>query len=338
MKKNILLSALIVLVIISCTIFISDGPAYLVVSLMALTIMAAIYRNRTRVIKMTRWSKANPGKAQLLITGLQIVLMALGIIAGNNLKELGYEFSNTTTFVFTAILVIGFFCVPFLPQRKTIVLPKQVNRQRFAFMSIALSSFVLMVVLGNRLQDKYPNSLITKAVKTIDQAIFPDNTLNTDPFDIAIASELVRSENYNTAFTNESSANAVFASFVVATNNETIMPSPDLKKESKTNLKAEKRIKKFEKKKAKLMNRLGKHRLSLAAGLSAGAVLLIILLAILTCAGVCLIIGGVAGLINGELLGLLAILGGAGIGYLSIKGIGKVSKRDKEKQKTELKP
>ena len=337
MKKNILLSALIVLIIISCTIFISDGPTYLIVSLMAFAIMASIYRNRTKVMKMTRWSKANPGKAQLLITGLQIVLLPLGIIAGYNLKELGYEFSNTTTFVFGAILVLGFFYVPFLPQRKTIVLPKQVNRQRFAFMSIALSSFVMMVLFGNRLQDSFPNSPITKTVKAIDQAIFPDNTLNTEPFDIDIASAPARSENYNPAFTGESSSNIVFASFAVS-NNETIIPPSDIKKESKTNLKAEKRIKKFEKKKAKLMNRIVKHRLSLAAGLSAGAVLLIILLAILTCAGACLIIGGVAALVNGEFLGLLAILGGAGIGYLSIVGIRKVSKRDKEKQKTEEKP
>ena len=67
---------------------------------------------------------------------------------------------------------------------------------------------------------------------------------------------------------------------------------PDNKKETKTNLKAEKRIKKFEKKKAKLMNLLKKHRLAFA-GMSIGvAVLLIILLCIPLCAGVCLIISG----------------------------------------------
>jgi hypothetical protein len=318
MKKNILLSALIVLVIISCTIFISDGPAYLVVSLMALAIMAAIYRNRKRVMKMTRWSKANPGKAQLLITVLQVMILPLGIIAGYNLKELGYEFSNSTAFVFTAILVIGFLYVPFLPQRKTIVLPKQVNRQRFAFMSIALSSFVLMVLFGNSLQDKYPNSPITKVVKAIDRAIFPDNsTLDTDPYDIA--SEQVLSENYNPAFTGASSANAVFASFTV-NDNETIIPAPGSKKDSKASLKADKKAKKFEKKKARLMNLIKKHRLAFA-GMSIGlAVLLIILLCIPLCAGICLIISGGAG----------GILGGIALTALSIFGIIKVSKASRK--------
>ncbi len=328
MKRNILLSALIVLVIISCTIFISNGPAYLIVLLMAFTIMAAIYRNRTRVMKMTRWSKANPGKAQLLITGLQIVLMALGIIAGNNLKELGYEFSNTTTFVFTCILVIGFFNVPFLPQRKTIVLPQQVNRQRFAFMSIALSSFVLMVLFGNRLQDNYPNSLITKAVKTIDQVIFPDNTQPADPFDISFASKQVYTENYYPVFTGESSSNAVFASFVV-TNNETIIPSPDYKKESVTNLKAEKRVKKFEKKKAKLTNLLKKQRLAFAGITTGVAILLIILLCIPLCAGVCLIIAGAGGSGVGYLLLGILLTGGAIFGIIKVAKSKRKSKVEK---------
>lgn len=322
MKKNTLLSAVIVLVIISCTIFISDGLAYLVVSLMALAIVATIYRNRTRVMKMTRWSKANPGKAQLLITGLQIVLLLVGIIAGNNLKELGYEFSNTTSFVFGTIIAIGFFYVPFLPHRKTIVLPKQVNRQRFAFMSIALSSFVTMVLFGNSLQDKYPNSSITKAVKAIDHVIFPDNsTLNTDPYDIASTSVL--SENYNQAFTGESSPNAVFASFTV-NDNETIILPPGHEKDSKASLRADKKAKKFEKKKARLMNLIKKHRLAFA-GMSIGlAVLLIILLCIPLCAGVCLIISGG---------GVGSILGGVALLALSVFGIikvGKAARKNKE--------
>ncbi|MEO5948616.1 MAG: hypothetical protein ABIP79_17505 [Chitinophagaceae bacterium] len=315
MKKNILLSALIVLVIISCTIFISDGPLYLVVSLMGFTIMAAIYRNRTRGMKMTRWSKANPRKAQLLITGLQIVLLPLGIIVGNNLKELGYEFSNTTSLVFGTIILLGFFYVPFLPQRKTIVLPSHLNRQRFAFMSIALSSFVMMILFGNSLQDKYPNSSITKAVKAIDQAIFPDNSiLNTDSYDIV--STPVRNEHYNHTITGETSAYAVFASFTVS-DNETILPPSDYKKDYNASLKADKKAKKFEKKKARLIKLIKKHRLAFA-GMSAGlAILLIILLSFPLCAGICLIVsGGGAG----------SILGGIALIAASIFGIIKVAK------------
>src|SRR5258705_9311275 len=128
MKKNIILPAIIVLAIIICTIFMSDGLTYLITSLMALAIMGSIHRYRARVVKLTRWAKANAGKTQVLITVLQIALMALGIFAGNNLKEIGYEFSNATAYVFGTIIVIGFLSVPFLPKRSTIAIPQAVNR------------------------------------------------------------------------------------------------------------------------------------------------------------------------------------------------------------------
>ncbi len=167
MKKNIILPATIVLAIITCTMFISDGLTYLVTSLIALAIMGTIHLCRTRVLKITRWAKANPKKAQMFITVLQIALMALGIIAGYNFKKLGYELSNTTAFVFSTIIVIGFLSVPFLPKRSTIAIPKQVNKHRLAFMSIAVSSFVMMVLFGNRIGDIYPNSPITHVAEAI---------------------------------------------------------------------------------------------------------------------------------------------------------------------------
>ena len=331
MNKNTILPAMIVLAIIACTIFISDGLTYLITSLMALAIMGTIHRNSSRVMKITRWAKANPKKAQLLITGLQMAVMAMGIIAGYNFKKLGYELSDTTAIVFSTIMVIGFFSVPFLPKRSIIAIPKVVNRHRLAYIGIAFSSFVLIVITGNRIEEMYPNSPITLAVKAIDQAIFPGNsTLNADLNDAA--SQPVYSKNYEQALTDESSNMAVFAAYIIY-DKETITPPTDLKKEARAKLKAEKKANRLEKKKARMINRLEKYRLTLAAGLSVGSVLLIILLVILTCAGVCLVIGGVAALINGEALGILAILGGAVLSWQTIRGIGRVGKRDKQKNK-----
>src|SRR5687768_15902929 len=90
-KKKILLAVIIVFLIIACTVFISDGLTYLFSSLMALTIMSVIRSNRTWVMKLTRWGKTNSRKAQVLITVLQLALMTLGVIAGYNFRELGYE-------------------------------------------------------------------------------------------------------------------------------------------------------------------------------------------------------------------------------------------------------
>jgi hypothetical protein len=339
MKKKLILSVVIVLAIIASTLFLRGGLTYFITSLMALVIMGTIYMNRSGAMKMTRWAKANPKKTQFLIAGMHLMLLVMGIFAGYNLKELGYELPGTATYVFSAIIIISYLSVDFLPKRRTIAIPQEVNRQRLAYMGIALSSFVMMVLFGNKLQDKYPNSLIADTVRSIDQTIFPENNTEFEYLsDTAL--EPGFSKNYEQASGDESTSMVIFASF----ENETILPPPDLKKQSKANLKAEKKAKKFEKKKTRLMNQLGKKRMSLAAGLTTGAVLLIILLVLAACTGACLIVGGVAALIDGELLGILAILAGAGIGYLSIKGIGNVSRKDKEKQqneqtqKSELKP
>jgi len=326
MKKNVILPAMIVLAIIACTIFISDGLTYLITSLMALAIMGTIHRNRSRVMKITRWAKANPKKAQVFITGLQMALMALGIFAGNNLKELGYEFSDTTAYVFSTIIVIGFLYVPFLPKRSTIAIPKVVNRHRLAYMSIALSSFVMMVLFGNRIGDNYPNSPITHAVRAIDQAIFPDNSTDADLYDAV--SDPAYSKNNEQALTDESSNMAAFASYIIY-HEETITSPTDLKKEARAKLKAEKKSKRFERKKQKMMNLVLKKRYALAATMGVGSVLLIILLGITTCAGLCLMIGGFAG--GGVGFGFLGIL----VAAASIFGIVKISKRKKRNPKTE---
>lgn len=312
MKKYMIPTVIILAPLIACAFLLNDGPVFLVAALMGFTILFAINRSRTNVMKMTRWSKANPRKAQVVITVLQVALLSLGILAGNNLKELGYELSNTISLVFGAILLIGFLYVPFFPQRKVIAIPRQVNRQRFAFMSIALSAFVLMVYFGNTLQDKYPNSFITRSVKAIDQAIFPENPEDTAPSDLDLQPAL--SESGYQPVEKKASGNMVFASYAL-TENMTILPPADVKG-SKENLKAEKRVKRFEKKKARLMNLIQKHRKAFA-GMSTGiAVLLIILLLIPLCAGVCLIISGGAG----------GIAGGLALLALSIFGIIKIGR------------
>ena len=332
MKKNVIVIAMIVLAIIACTIFISDGLTYFITSLMALAIMGTIHCNPSRVIKITRWAKANPKKTQVFITVLQLTLMALGIFVGNNFKELGYKLSDTTAYVFTAIIVIGFLSVPFLPKRDTIAIPKKLNRHRLAFMGIALSSFVMMVLLGNRIGDHYPNSPITRAVRAVDQAIFPVNSSLYEYSDDA-ALEPVYSEKYKLALTDESATKAVFAANTIY-DKETIKPPTYSKKEGRAKTKTEKKVHRLEKKVARMTKLLEKYRHALAAGASAGAILLIILLVILTCAGICLVIGGIVAVGGGEaLLGLLAILGGTFITWESIRGIRGINKRDKQNNK-----
>lgn len=319
MKKDTILAALMVLTIIACTIFISDGLTWLITPLMALTIGGIIHYNRQKVMKMTRWAKANPGKAQVFITVAQIALMALGIFAGNNLKEIGYEFSNTTAYVFGTIIVIGFLSVPFLPKRNAITIPKVVNRRRLAYLGITLSSFVMMAVFGNRLESDYPDSSLTYAVRAIDNVIFQDKSLSRNGEEEA--AEPAYDRNERQALTGGSSNIAVSVAYTIY-DKETITPYTLSKKELR---KAEKKIKRFERNKQKMMDLLNK-RLAMEGVTGVAAVLLIILLVITACAGICLmILGATAGSV---ILGAL-IAGG------SIFGIVKIAQGKKRKPKTE---
>lgn len=327
MKKNILLPSIIVSGIIACTIFVSDGLTYLVTSIMALAIMGIIHRNRSWVMKMTRWSKANPHKAQVLITVLQIVIMALGIFGGYNLKKLGYELSNTSAFVFSTIIVTGFLSVNFLPKRGSIAIPAEVNKNRLVYMGIALSSFVMMVFIGNGIEDKYPNSSITHTIKAIDEAIFSDNnSLYTEQNDIA--PNMLPRDNYVQNLKYAASSMAVFASFSVNEKETIVLPPNYSKKETRAKLKAEKNAKRLENKKARKINVLLMKRLAVAAGISAGAVLLLILLIGTLCAGVCLLIAGLSGSGAGYAIAGVVVTAG------SVWGIIKIAKGKKE-NKTE---
>lgn len=317
---------MMVLAVIACTLFISDGLTYLVTSLMAIVIMVAINRNRSVGMKMTRWAKGNPKKAQVLITVLQLVLMAVGILAGNNLREMGYEFSNATTYIFSTIIITGFLSIPFLPKRNVIAIPAKVNRHRLSYISIALSSFVMMTVFGNRVANDYPNSTLTHAVRTVDKAIFADNSASGNINDAGL--QPVYDRNYGQPLIDESSNSniAIFAAYTIY-DKETITPSTLSKEEARAKLKAEKKAKRFERKKQKMVQLIFKKRPALVVAMGVGAVLLIVLLVITTCAGVCLMIGGFAG--GGVGYGLL----GAVVAAASIFGIVKVSEGSKRNNK-----
>ena len=319
MKKNIVLTALTVLAIIASAIFVGDWMTYPVTVLMAVIIIGVIQHYRSRVIRITRWAKANPKKTQVAITVLQMALMVLGIIAGKNFREMGYEFSEITALVFTTIIIIGFASLPFLPKRNRVPIPQEVNKNRLSYLAIALSSFVMMAMVGNRIEDFYPGSSISRIVNSIDQAIFPDNNTTTQKEYTEWAPR--QHGDYNLSMTGESTSQPAFASYVV-NENETMLPGGGMEK-NKAKVKAGMKASKLEKKKARLMNHF-KKRMAAATGIGVGGILLIILLVITTCAGVCLMISGFGG------GGAGAVVGGAALVVASVFGIVKLINRKKE--------
>jgi hypothetical protein len=235
---------------------------------------------------------------------------------------LEYDLSDRTAIVFSTIIVAGFFLVRFFPKRSTIALPAEVNRSRFAYMSIALSSFFMMVFTGNRIEEMYPNSAITHTLNVIDRAIFSD----IDNESVDGASNWLTRENFRHSMKPEASAMAIFVS-LTGNEKETVKPPTFTKKEARALLKAEKIAKKLERKKTKLINLFTKKRTKWAAAMTAGAVILIILLVFTACAGVCLLIAG----FSGEGAGYVVV--GAIVAALSVWGITKVSKSEREKYK-----
>lgn len=153
----------------------------LVSILMAVSVVGLMQLFRKILLKFTRWAKANPRKTQALIAGIQVTLMATGILSGNNLKQLGYEISDSVFYVFGALTLLGFLVIPYRAKESDIALPKTVFRARLAFLVISISSLMLVVGFGNRVTEKYQGSVLANTVEQIDQSMFSffgDDQLN----------------------------------------------------------------------------------------------------------------------------------------------------------------
>lgn len=144
----------------------------LVSILMAVSVVGLMQLFRKILLKFTRWAKANPRKTQAMIAGIQVTLLATGILSGNNLKQLGYEISDSVFYVFGALTLLGFLVIPFRAKESDIALPKTVFRARLAFLVISISSLMLMVGFGNRVTEKDQGTVLANAVEQIDHSMF----------------------------------------------------------------------------------------------------------------------------------------------------------------------
>ena len=305
MKKYLPLFIVTTVLVVAATFFIGDGWIYSAAAVSAITIISAIRHFHLRVLKITRWAKRNPRKTQVFITVAQIIILALALLIGYDLKQLGYEISDTPTYIFGAILLAGFFSTRFLPKKKTIALPVAVNKDRVAYMSILLSSLVLMIFTGNRVEDKFPDTILSQALKSVDHALFsPDNFSD----DEAGLTGLRHSNQQALPFAGNSTL--AFAS-ISPTGENSMAPDIRPEKEIKEKIKPGKKAQKFEKKQKRIMRKIEKLRKAFAAGASVGVILLVILLIIVCCAGICVALsgGGAGSVILGLLILGLAIFG-----------------------------
>jgi len=184
MSKYLPLFIVATVLFVAATLFIGDGWIYSAAALAAIIIISAIRHFHLPVLKITRWAKKNPLKTQVFITVAQIIILLAGLLIGYDLKQLGYQLSDTLTYIFGAILLAGFLSTRFLPKRKVIAIPAAVNKDRIAYMGIILSAFVLMIFTGNRVEDKFPNTTLSLTLRSIDEAMFSPEKFSDDEVDV----------------------------------------------------------------------------------------------------------------------------------------------------------
>jgi hypothetical protein len=250
--------------------------------------------------------------------------MVLGIITGKNLKELGYVFSATSAYIFSAIMVIGFLSIPLWSKRNTIALPKEVDRHRLIYLGISLSSLFLSAQLGNRIGDFFPNSPLTHAIDKIDQSIFSDNVINYLGYNQESPGQFMPIHSSQAS----ASGFALFAVFVVdprqglKTTEQAVVPNNTFPPTTLNKAPATKHEIRQVKKEIRKQ-----YRKTAAAASSAGVIIGIFFLVILVCVGACLFAGGIAAVVNGEMIGILGIVVGPLIIWAAIKGIKNLNKK-----------
>src|SRR4030095_12172838 len=171
MQKNVVLTSAVILFTLALATLTNEGLIYLSATFMAFTVIVDLRYFRPG-IKITRWAKANPRKAQMFITVLQVLILSLGLIVGYDLKQLGYTLSDTPGLVFASLMLTGFLSVRFFRKRDSIAIPVNLQRDRLAYTGIIIAAYAMTVIVGNRIEDKYPRSTLADVLRTIDAKIF----------------------------------------------------------------------------------------------------------------------------------------------------------------------
>jgi len=323
MKKHLVLITATILISVALNAFTQEGMIYLASALMAGIVIITLRNSGSGMMRLTKWAKANPRKTQIWITLLLVFLLSLGMIVGYDLMQLGYRFSDTTAAIFSLVMVAGFFSVPMFSKKNTITLPFTLIRYRLIYTCILIAAYASAVITGNRVPDKYPNSIVANVLASIDQEIF-------GPVGSSMDEEQFLMSDAGSATTQTEAV--VLAAFPSSKLNESPSSEPTLsKKEPKGKFKELRKTLKLEKKQKRMMKRVEKWRKAFAAGGSGGSVVVIILLVLLACTGVCLIVGGFSG------GGAWAVILGVVVTFLAVYGIVKTSKKRRENREKILK-
>lgn len=129
-----------------------------------------IWQHRMDLI---RWTKKHPWTTRFLLTGVQFVIMTLGLLIGYNLLQLEIELPFFLYGIFGLATIVGVNLVPFFRDKQQLVLPFQLRRRRWGYLLLGSSLAGMMAMIGNQLESQRPENFVTRAVVSIDQQMFP---------------------------------------------------------------------------------------------------------------------------------------------------------------------
>lgn len=154
-----------------------DGYLFGLAALMGLSMFGLLRAFKLTALKLSNWAARNKTKTKVLIGSIQIVYASLGIAIGKSLHDMGYEFSNGSNYVFSGIFLLGIISLFLQKVSSKTDLIKSFFRSKMIHMLIAVSSLMMMAIIGNKVGQNNPtNSPAGYVIEKIhNQSVDRDN-------------------------------------------------------------------------------------------------------------------------------------------------------------------
>ena len=134
-----------------------DFYLYGLAGFIGLSIFTFVKKFKIVILKISTWAAKNKKKSQVFIGMIQTTFAVLGVFIGKEFHDLGYDFSSDNSYIFTGLLFIGVILLIRQKISSTKELLKSFFRQKMMHLTIALSSLMLMTVVGNNLGTNNPS-------------------------------------------------------------------------------------------------------------------------------------------------------------------------------------
>jgi len=127
-------------------------------SIIGFSIIGLAKKFQSIVLNISNWASKNKLKTKILIGVLQTGIALLGIGIGTNLNDLGYNFSTNSSYLFSGTLLLAIIALVKQKRASKLEPLKWLFRNKIAQATIALSSLMLMTVIGNNVGTNNPTN------------------------------------------------------------------------------------------------------------------------------------------------------------------------------------